>query len=335
MNSPPPSPSPSASLYAASSLLYSVPLPSIVFDLVTLLFVALLFLLSLFALSFILHLHDRSRQTHSLQNFTSLWTVRLLLVLLVLFWSLNETIRLPFIRRKYLFPFRESLSLDQEAAICQLNVVLSLGFLQPCFLMTLLYLVNASIKKRNPNCLRAIISVVSLSLPVLCLQVVFVYFAPFSDTLPNFMYVSSVVSADLRGERMVLCACPFFSWLVYGGFALAYGVAFSVSCWRVMAFVINKGIARRINVLATTVMVALPAQIICLCLSWVWEPETHLYGAMLLTMFLSVAACMAAAVVLLVVKPIQEALDAGGDYCLWSHDEALRRREASEHQPAL
>ncbi|XP_047964700.1 uncharacterized protein LOC125209136 [Salvia hispanica] len=305
---------------------------SLLFDLTALLFLAALLLLSLVALSFILHLHDRSLHTQSLQNFTSLWTVRLLLVLLVLLWSLNEIARLPLIRRKYLFPFRQE-------SICQLNVVLSLGFLQPCFLMTLLYLMNASIKKRNPNSLRAIVSVMSLSMPVMCLQIVFVYFAPFSETLPKFMYVSSVVSADLKGERMVLCACPFFSWVVYGGFAVAYGVAFSVSCWRVMAFVINKGLARRINVLATTVMVALPAQIVCLCLSWVWVPETRLYGAMLLAMFLSVAVCMAVAVVLLVVRPIQEALLAGGDYCLWTHDETLRppreEAEAEHHQPAL
>lgn len=247
--------------------------------------------------------------------------------------------RLPFVRRKYLYPFEDSLSLEQEASICQLNVVLSLGFLQPGFLITLLSLVNASIKRRNPNCVRTIMSVLLLSSPVLCLQVVFVYFTPFAGDLPKFVYLSSVVSADRRGEKMVVCACPFFSWLIYGGFALAYGVAFSVSCWRVMAFVINKGTAHRINVLATTVMVALPAQVVCICLSWMWLPESNLYGAMVLAMFLSVALCMAVAVVLLVVKPIQEALDAGGDCCQWSSEEALRRREAIaaavEDEPAL
>ncbi|XP_057798817.1 uncharacterized protein LOC131014749 [Salvia miltiorrhiza] len=296
------------------TFLYSVPLPNILFDLATLLFVVALLLLSLFACSSVFYLQDRSLHTHSLQRFSSLWSVRLLLVALVALWSLNEVVRLPFIRRNYLYPF---LSPEQEAAICQLNVVLSLGFLQPCFLMTLLYLLNASIKKRNPNCARAIASLLLLSSPLLCLQVIFVYFTPFAARLPKFMYVSSVVSADLRGDKMVLCACPFFSWLVYGGFSLAYGVAFSVSCWRVMAFVINKGIAHRVNVLASTVMVALPAQMVCLCLSWVWMPESNVYGAMLLTMFLSVAVCMAVAVLLLVVKPIQEALEAGGEDSLW------------------
>lgn len=347
MHSPAPAPSLFPSHYfhdfegLGATFLYSVPLPNILFDLATLLFILALLLLSFFAFSAILYLHERSRRSFHLQHFTSVWVVRLLLVSLVSLWAVNEIMRLPFVRRKYLYPFEtNSLSLEQEASICQLNVVLSLGFLQPGFLITLLSLMNASIKKRNPNCVRTIMKVLILSSPVLCLQIIFVYFTPFAANLPKFMYLSSVVSADLRGDKMVLCACPFFSWLIYGGFSLAYGIAFSVSCWRVMAFVINKGIAHRINVLATTVMVALPAQIVCLCLSWLWMPESNVYGAMVLAMFLSVALCMAVAVVLLVVKPIQEALDAGGDCCQLNSEEALRRRAAAtatavENEPAL
>ncbi|KAH6784113.1 hypothetical protein C2S52_009072 [Perilla frutescens var. hirtella] len=334
---PAPSPYPSSLNFQdfdslSGSFLYSVPLPKIVFDLATLLFIVALLILSLFAFSAIFYLHERSRRAHHLQHFTSLWIVRLLLVSLVLLWAINEIVRLPFVRRKYLYPFQQSMSLQQEASICKLNLVLSLGFLQPGFLMTLLFLVNVSIKKKNPNCIWAIISVLLVSSPILFLQIFFVYFTPFASKLPKFMYASSVVSTDLQGEKMVLCTCPFFSWLIYGGFSVAYAVAFSVSCWRVMAFVINKGIAHRINVLATTVMVAMPAQIICLSLSWLWMPENDLYGAAVLTMFLSVACCMAVAVVLLVVKPIQEALEAGGECCQWSSDESSRRRLAAEEE---
>lgn len=58
-------------------------------------------------------------------------------------------------------------------------------------------------------------------------------------------------------------------------------------------------------------------------------------------MFLSVALCMAVAVVLLVVKPIQEALEAGGDCGV--HEFLQRRTPASaaaeererEQEPAL
>lgn len=64
-----------------------------------------------------------------------------------------------------------------------------------------------------------------------------------------------------------------------------------------------------------------------------------MYGAVVLTMFLSVALCMAVAVVLLVVKPIQEALEAGGEYC--GVHEVFQRRTAAaeererEQEPAL
>lgn len=92
-----------------------------------------------------------------------------------------------------------------------------------------------------------------------------------------------------------------------------------------MGFVINKGIGRRINVLATTVMVALTAQILCFSLSWRWMPEDVAYGCVVLAMFLCVGWCMAVGEVLLVLKPIRDSLTAGGDCCQWSPEGGSRR----------
>lgn len=318
-----------------SFLLYSIPVPKIAFDLATLSFIVGLLLLSLFAFAFIFYLHIRSRHAHHLQNFNSLWIVRLLLVSSASLWAFNEILRLPFVRRKYLHPFLQSLTLEQEANICKLHVVLSLGFLEPGFLITLLFLVNTSIKKRKPRCIWALVSVLTLCSPILLLQIFFVYFSPFQSQLPKFMYGTSVISTDLSGNKMVLCTCPFFSWVIFCAFSVAYSIAFSLSCWRVMAFVINKGIAYRINVLATTVMVALPLQVVCLILSWLWMRENDVYGGIVLTMFLCVVWCMAVAEVLLVVKPIREALEAGGDCCRWSLDGVLRRPAEERERAGL
>ncbi|KAI3457952.1 hypothetical protein Pfo_014615 [Paulownia fortunei] len=340
LSSPSPSPYPPLHLpnfiAPESSLFHSIPVPNIVVDLATLSFIAGLLLLSLLAFAFIFHLHLRSRRAHHLRNFNSLWTLRSLLVSLASLWAVNEILRLPLVRKKHLYPFLPSITLQQQANICKLHVVLSLGFLEPGFLITLFLLVNVSIKKRNPRRMWPLVSVLTLCSPTILLQIFFVYFSPLDTQLPKFMHGSSVLSTNLFGNKTVLCTYPFFSWLIFGAFTVAYAMAFLLSCWRVMACVINKGIGHRINVLATTVMVALMVQILCLGLSWLWMPETVVYGCVVLTMFICVASCMAVGEFLLVLKPIRDALAAGGDCCQWTPDSDLQRpAEDRKHGPGL
>ncbi|KAG8381079.1 hypothetical protein BUALT_Bualt06G0084800 [Buddleja alternifolia] len=323
-SSPLPSPYPSSiqypNFFARENFFFpSIPVAKSVFDLATLSFVAGLLLLSLLAVAFIFHLRLRSRRAYHLQNFNSLWIVRLLLVSLASLWAVNEILRLPFIRRKHLYPFLPSISLKQQENICKLHVVLSLGFFEPGFLITLLFLVNVSIKKKNPPQLWAIASVLILCSPIILLQIIFVFFSPFESFVPKFTPSSSVLTTDHYGNKSVLCVYPIMSSLAFSGFTIAYATAFLLSCWRVMALVINKGIRQRISMLATTVMVALPLQIICLSLSWLWmSPEDAVYGSLVLAMFVSVAWCMAVGEVILVLRPIRDTLEAGGDCCRWS-----------------
>lgn len=146
------------------------------------------------------------------------------------------------------------------------------------------------------------------------LQILFVYYSPFEGRLPRFMHGSSSPGRNAFGNETMLCTYPFFSCLVFGGFAVFYAMVFLISCWRVMALVINKGMRRRINSLATAVMVMLSAQIACLSLSWLWMPEDVEYGFVVLFMFLFVVGSMAIGQVILVIKPIVDALAAGAEY---------------------
>ncbi|XP_075512778.1 uncharacterized protein LOC142548367 [Primulina tabacum] len=321
---PPPllSPLPSPSLQTSFSdlndreifLFSSVPTAKSIFDFATLSFIACLILLSLFAFSFVFHLRLRSRRLQHLRNFNSLWTVRLLLVSFAAFWALNEILRLPFVRRKYFYPYLPPISLQQQAHICKVHVVLSLGLFEPGFLITLLFLVNVSIKKRNPCPIWALVSIFAACTPIALLQIFFVYFWSLEAKLSKFLHGSSVLSNDNFGNGTVLCTYPFFSCVVFSAFAIAYVMVFLLSCWRVLTFVINKSIRRRINALSTMIMVALPLQILCLSLSWLWMPEYVAYGCVVLAMFVGVTCCMVVGEVILVIKPIKEALAAGGNF---------------------
>ncbi|KAL0400545.1 UNVERIFIED_CONTAM: hypothetical protein Slati_4084400 [Sesamum latifolium] len=305
----------------------SVPAPKIVFDLLTLLVIAGFLLLSLIAFAFIFNLHLRSRRAHYLQNFSSFWTIRSLLVSLASLWAVNEILRLPFVRRKHSYPFLPSISLQQQASICKLHVVLSLGFLEPGFLITVFLLVNLSIQKRKSRRLWSLISVLTLCCPIIFLQILFVYFSPVEAQLARFRHRSSVLSTDQYGNKTMLCIYPIFSCVIFGVFALAYSVAFLLSCWRVMRFVINKRIGNRINLLAVTVIVALTAQILCFSLSWRWMPEDVAYGGVVLAMFLSVVWCMAVGEVLLVLTPIRDSLAAGETVASGSRRPAEERKQ--------
>ncbi|XP_075499857.1 uncharacterized protein LOC142538422 [Primulina tabacum] len=295
-------------------LFSSVPTAKTIFDFATLSFIACLLLFSLFAFSFVFHLRLRSRHLPHLRKFNSLWTVRLLLVLLAAFWALNEILRLPFVRRKYFYPFLPPISLQQQANICKLHVVLSLGLFEPGFLITLLFLVNVSIKKRNQSQIWALVSIFAACTPIALLQTFLVHFWPVETKLSKFLHGSSVLSNDNNGNRTVLCTYPFFSCVVFSAFAIGYVMVFLLSCWRVLSFVINKSIRRRINTLSTMIMVALPLQILCLSLSWLWMPEYVAYGCVVLAMFVGVTCCMVVAEVILVIKPITDALAAGGSF---------------------
>ncbi|XP_011084746.1 uncharacterized protein LOC105166924 [Sesamum indicum] len=282
-----------------------------VFDVTALCFISALLILSSVAIAFIFYLRLRSQRLQHLENFNSIWTVRLLLVSLASVWAANEVLRLPFVRKHYLYPFE--LTLVEQANICKLHVVLSLGFFEPGFLITLLFLVNVSIKKRKPSRLWALVFLLMICFPLTLLQLFFVVFTPFEGKMPKFLHGSFVLGDDVYGAKTVLCVYPFFSCVIFGGFTIAYSMAFLLSCWRVMAFVINKGIRMRINILAATVMVALSVQVACLSLSWLWMPEEGAYGFVVLAMFLFVTGCMAVGEIILVLKPIKDALAADAE----------------------
>ncbi|KAM5557763.1 hypothetical protein ABKV19_024889 [Rosa sericea] len=301
-------------------------------DLITLLFIFTLLLLSLLSLCFIFHLCFKSRTAHHLQHFNSLWTVRFLLVIFVIFWSFNELIRLPSFRRSYLygpFPFLSTFfkvdGYKEEAQFCKVHVSVSLGFFQPAFLGTLLFLVDVSIKKKTPNVSWAIIFVLSTCVPLLLVQIFFL-FSPIDKMLlplPACFTSSSMVKIDKFGNKVVLCKYPLLSTVIFGAFAVTYFMWFLFSLWKVLALVINKGLRMRIYALAVTVLVPLPVQVILLAVSVVWKPDDSDFAVISFVVFLITFFSFAVGQGILVIKPIADSLATGGPCCRWNpHEEA-------------
>ncbi|XP_030467136.2 uncharacterized protein LOC115686085 [Syzygium oleosum] len=296
-------------------------------DLALLALVAVLLLLSSLSFAFVIHLCLKSRSAPHLGNFNSLWTVRLLLISSTTLWALVELLRVPFFRRHYLVPFLPSLTQGQQADLCKFHVVLSLGLCEPVFLLTVLFLVNISIKKKDPCRLWALAFVFGACLPLLLLQIVFVFFEPIDLLLPEVFGRSSYISKDESGNDTVLCTYPLMSIIVFGAFGVTFSLCFLLSCWKVMSLVINKGLRTRIYVLASAVLVSLPLEILLLGVSVMWMPDHAVYKGMVFGAFLCTLACTVAGEGILVIRPIIDALAAGGECCQWSPSQQSLREE--------
>ncbi|KAK2390812.1 plasminogen activator inhibitor [Trifolium repens] len=296
------------------------------FDLTTVIFISALIVLSVLSLCFIFHLRFKSKSLTFLQGFNSLWTVRFLLVLFVFFWSIVELLRLPFFRRRYLYSFFPALATSHQTNLCKINIVLSLGFFEPAFLVTLLFLLNASITKKTPKDTWAITFVFVTCVPLVILHGLLVYFDPLENQIPVLLRQNSVVLAD----DTVLCTYPFLNSLIFAAFGAAYCTWFLFSCWRVLSLVINKNLRIRIYALGSVVLVALPLQVVSLAFTVIWTPEDEIYGVASLVVFLGAFCCAVTGEGILVIKPISDALDAGGNCCSsWSNS----RRQQSLPPP--
>eukprot|EP00257_Ricinus_communis_P014853 XP_015572628.1 uncharacterized protein LOC8278638 [Ricinus communis] len=295
-----------------------------IIDSATLCCISGLLLLSLISLAFVFHLRFKSRNAHQLQRFNSLWIVRFLLVLFITLWAFSELLRLSFFRRKYLFPFLPSLTLEQQDSFCKVHVIFSLGFFEPGFLVTQLFLVNVSIKKKTPHGCWAIVFVLATCFPVLVLQVLLVCFSGLQVPLPEVFLRSSVVSKDDLGDEVLLCAYPLMSSIIFGFFGIWYLIGFSLSCFKVVTLVINKGLRVRIYGLTFTVLIMLSLEIIFLVLSIIWGPDEMPYTALAFLVFASTLVIAAIGEGIMVIKPIVDSLAAGEDVFLApSYDNTL------------
>ena len=287
-------------------------------DIITVTFISALIILSVLSLCFIFHLYFKSKFFPHLQDFNSLWTVRFLLVFFIFLWAITELLRLPFFRHKYLYPFLPSFGLDEQANLCKVHIVLSLGFFEPAFLVTLLFLVNASIRKKTPNDIWAISFVLITCLPLTIFQIILLFAKPLEFVLPSFLRRTSIILTNGNGTQTVLCTYPLLNSVVFAVFGIVYSVWFLFSCWKVLSLVINKGLRTRIYGLAFGVLISLPLQILFLGLTELCNPDEEAYGVVALGIFMGAFCCAAVGQGVLVIKPVSDALDAGGDRCRWS-----------------
>ncbi|CAN0922704.1 hypothetical protein LINGRAHAP2_LOCUS33194 [Linum grandiflorum] len=297
------------------------PLLETIVDLVTLCSTFAILVLSLVSLLFVFHLYLKSStaagsSSRHLRSFNSLWSVRFCLVLFITLWALTDLLRVPSFRRRYT---PKGFTVSQQITLCKLHVSLSLGLFEPGFLVTLLYLVNISVKKTAPprRSFAAFIFVSVACLPPFLLQIFIVAFGASVFHLPPFFNRSYLLpetvvdNVEEESDQEVLCLYPFMSCVVFGGFVVWYLIAFSISCFKALTLVINKGLRMRLYGLTLVVMVTLPLQLVSLGFSVMWTPRDEAYAVLSLVIFLTALVIAAVGEGILVIRPIADSLAVG------------------------
>jgi hypothetical protein len=315
------SPLPSPTYSSSPFLLYTI------FDIITVILITLILTISLLSLTFIFHLRFKTRSSPHLHNFNTLWSLRLLLVLSVILWSISYLLRSSlFLQRLRIF------TLQQGIFLCKLHVVLTLGLFEPAFLTTLLFLLNLSIQKRDPSrTFTNIAHILLVCLPVLLFQMLAVFYSPISFTnssdqiLPGIFQRNHIVHHEFStGEESAVCAYPLLSTIVFAVFAFSFLLGFVLSCCRVISIVINKRLRLRIYILWTTTVAAVTSQVTFMALSVMWLPEMVAFGGAALMVFLAGLCCVMVGEGVLVIHPIADALSAGGEPCVLRLGEPLQ-----------
>ncbi|XWS48632.1 hypothetical protein CRYUN_Cryun13aG0093000 [Craigia yunnanensis] len=297
------------SQWCAMFFIPTLPFLQSAIDFATISFIVALLLLSLFSICFIFHLRFKSRSCRHLQN----WTVRFLFIFFITFWALTELLRLPLFRRRYFYPLLPQLTVPQQANLCKVHLVLSLGFFEPGFLVTLLFLLDVSVRKTNPTrSFFSVFFVLASCLPIFLLQIYFVFFPGSKIRFPELFHRSWFVSWNSHDDKTILCAFPLLSTILFEVFGAVFSLSFLLSFWRVVSHVINKALRVRIFILALKVIIALPLQTLFMGLSVFWTPDKTAFDGAALFVFLSKFTCAVVGEGILVIKPIADSLTARG-----------------------
>lgn len=289
-------------------------------DIATLSLTCFLLLLSAVSLFFIFHLRTKSLSAPHLLDFTTLWTVKLILVSLIVLWSTAEILRVQLFRRDRRFPLplqARALTLSLQAELCKVQVIASLGFLEPAFLLTVLFLLRASIRQRKAEGRRTAVKILFVCLPLTSLQAFFAFFPPVNDRFPQVLSLTSALLQETGGRQTVLCVYPLLGTAVFAVFAIGYCFCFMVSYWKVVSLVINKNLRARIYALGLSVLLPLPVQLLLLVLSVFWSPEQPTYAGIEFGVFFGALVCAVAGETILIIAPTTDAISAGGDSHRW------------------
>jgi hypothetical protein len=297
------------------------------FGVTTLVLVILLCFVGVLCVAYVLHFRCKIEKEHllALRDFNSLWVVRIIMIILATLWGLVELLRLPLMRRRGWM--MHPMSFQGQANMCRTYIVLSMGFLEPCYFLSALFLVQGSLRdapftpRRSWNG-RVIGLIILCCLPVFIAQLFFVVITPsfefrqghkvdyegFSGSLPSYFTRAFQELQEPEDRVHAVCTYPLFSTLALGLFGFFYNIYFLYLGWRLFSMVINRRLQLRVYGLVMAVVLLLPVHVLFLGLTVLSDPSHPFFEAMGFLGFLTVLFCTIVGQGILVIRPIADAL---------------------------
>lgn len=310
------------------------------FGVLTICLVALLILLGLLciAYSFYFHSHARKQGFIQLGYFTGPWIVRITFILFSFWWAVGEIFRLSLFRRHT--SLLSGLDLRWQENVCKWYIVSSLGFAEPCLLLTLMFLLRAPLKidsgalsgkwNRNTACY-----IILYSLPMLALQLAVVLSGSrlnggYVKLSSHFTRTYSQVTID--HAEVALCTYPLLSTIILAVFAAVLTAYLFLLGRQILKLVINKRLQKRVHTLIFSVFSFLPLRIAMLCLSVLARADKIVFEALSFLAFLSFFCFCVVSICLLVYFPVSDSMALRG---LRDMDEDDSRGVTEERSGAL
>ncbi|MCL7042669.1 hypothetical protein MKW94_003525 [Papaver nudicaule] len=293
------------------------------FGVVTICLVSLLVLLGLFCVLYSIYFRTCIRRQSFLQlgYFNKPWIIRITLILYAIWWGFGEVVRLSLLRRRN--SIVHDLGIKWQQKICKYYVLSNLGIAEPCLLLTIVFLLRASLQKRESGTLsrqwnaKTAGYVLLTCLPLFLLQCILVLAGPkFNDEhsygwkkMPHyFTSTATVVINTQDNDHIAMCTYPLLSTILLGLFATISTGYLLLLGRRMVSSVINKGLQKRALFLICMVSGVFPLRVILLGLSVLSHPEHFLFEALVFSAFLVLLVSAVLGICMLVYCPIADSL---------------------------
>ncbi|KAL0908153.1 hypothetical protein M5K25_022627 [Dendrobium thyrsiflorum] len=259
------------------------------------------------------HLQIQRRGFSHLSYFNGPWIIRIVIIIISIWWGFGEIVRLSFLRGTGK-PFS---SMRWQKYGCKFYILSNLGFAEPIIYLILAFLLHAALQKRESGSLsqrwnrKTFFYAILLCIPVFILQLVFVLLGPKfnKEEIPRTRkkMAKFFMSTSLVNNRSI-CTYPLLSTIILG---LLY---FLVICYivyigsRLLSLVINKRLRMRVYFLALSVILFLPLRVLLLGFSVMPHAGNLAYEVLVFLAFLMLLFCNMIGICMLVYLPVADSL---------------------------
>ncbi|RAL44887.1 hypothetical protein DM860_003646 [Cuscuta australis] len=280
----------------------------------TICLVSLLALLGLFCTLYLCYFHSRIRgQAHiQLGYFSGPWIIRVTFILFSIWWGIGEVLRLSVLREGG--SLLNVLNGKWQETVCKGYIVSNLGLAEPCIFLIVLFLLRASLQKsvtlnRKWNGKTAV-CVLLFCAPVFVFQLIVISLGPtFNEgKLPQYFTMATSLPKTKDDDDIAFCTYPLLSTICLGLFTT------TLTCYlfwlgrRILHFVINKGLQKRVYTLVLFVSGFLPLRVLFLGLSILSTPGGPVFEILTFLGFLSLLCCVVMGMCMLVYFPVADSL---------------------------